>query len=161
MKKDIITINLNTLKKESWSAQELENAAVVTDFIQNLMNNHDFDYILQTYGDNPYIQHSRGITDGISGLVKYVGGFAKRYPEYTYDVKHIYADGDYISFHSHATLKKKDRGNDKKGFSIIDTWKVIDGQIVEHWDAIQPLDFMMRLVVLLSGGKIANANGVF
>ena len=83
------------------------------------------------------------------------------YPEYSYDVKHIYADGDHVVFHSHATLKKEDRGNDRKGMNIIDTWRIEDGRIVEHWDAIQPLDRGMRLFVLLNGGNIRNSNGVF
>ncbi|MEL6667733.1 MAG: nuclear transport factor 2 family protein [Bacteroidota bacterium] len=157
----IIQIDLNQLKKDSWSDQEMKNVERMTDFIQNLMNNHNFDYVNQEFGDHPYTQHSRGIPDGIRNLVKYVQDFAKRSPEYTYDVKHIYADGDYVTFHSHATTKIKHRGDDRKGFNIIDTWKLVDNQIVEHWDAIQPLSLFMRLYVLLIGGRVANKNGVF
>ena len=98
---------------------------------------------------------------GIDGLVGVVEAFAKRYPDYCYDVKRIIVDGDHVVFHSHATMKKADRGNDKKGLNITDTWKLRDGQIVEHWDSIQPIDGFMRLYVLLTGGKIRNPNGVF
>ena len=70
-------------------------------------------------------------------------------------------DGDYVTFHSHATLKEEDRGNDQKGMNIIDTWKIENGKIVEHWDSIQPLDVFMRFYVGLNGGDIQNANGVF
>ncbi|MEM8582706.1 MAG: nuclear transport factor 2 family protein [Bacteroidota bacterium] len=157
----IIQIGLNKLKKESWSDREMKNVERMTDFVQNLMNNHDFDYMRKEFGHHQYMQHSRGIPDGMNNLIKYVQDFAKRFPDYTYDVKHIYADGDYVTFHSHATTKIKQRGDDRKGFNIIDTWKLQDGEVVEHWDAIQPLSFSMRLYVLLVGGKVANGNGLF
>lgn len=158
---DIIQIDFDALKQAHWSEQETQNAALITDFVQNIMNNHDFDYILRTYGEMNYVQHNRNIPDSIKGVVGYVQGFTKRYPEYTYDVKRMIADGDYITFHSHATLRKKDRGNDSKGFNVSDTWKVVNGEIQEHWDSVQPIDTMMRMVVLLQGGDIKNANGVF
>ena len=45
-------IDLASLQKANWTAQELENAEVITDFVQNLMNNHNFDYVLQRYNDS-------------------------------------------------------------------------------------------------------------
>ncbi len=158
---EILKINLAALKKASWSAEETQNVTLITDFVQHLMNNHDFDYVQEKYNNGLYLQHNRNITNGIAGVIDTVKNFAKTYPEYTYDVKHIYADGNYVIFHSHATIKKKHRGDDTKGLNIIDTWKIENGKIVEHWDAIQPLDFSMRLFVLLNGGKIRNSNGVY
>ncbi|MCG8373826.1 MAG: nuclear transport factor 2 family protein [Balneolales bacterium] len=156
-----ITINFDSLKKETWNEQENKNVALLIDFVQNLMNNHRFEYVLTTFGNQRYLQHNRGIPDGLEALVRYVQEFVKRFPEYTYDVKHIYADGDFVTFHSHVTTNSRHRGNDRKGLNIIDTWKVEDGLIVEHWDAIQPLDAFMRFYVWLNGGKILNANGVY
>ena len=158
---DILQINFDEHKKSNWSEQESKNVKLVIDFIQNLMNNHDFDYVAEEFGNDIYVQHNRGIPDGLNALIKYVKDFAQRFPEYTYDVKHIYADGDYVIFHSHATLKARDRGNDKKGLNIIDTWLIKDGQIAEHWDALQPMDGFMRFYNLMTGGEIRNANGVF
>lgn len=160
-KMSTIKIDLDSLKKSNWSKQEFENAELMVDFIQHLMNDHDFNYISNHFGDNQYIQHSRGIADGMNELIKYVKDFSQKFPEYTYDVKHIYLDGDYVIFHSHATVKKKHRGNDKKGFNIIDTWKIRDGKIEEHWDAIQPLNGFMRFYIWLTGGKVNNSNGLF
>ena len=139
----------------------MENAELITDFVQHLMNNHDFDYIMNIYNDDAYIQHNRSIPNGIEGLISYVKQFAKSFPDFAYDVKHIYADGDYITFQSHATINKKHRGNDKKGLNIHDTWKIQDNVIVEHWDSIQPIDGFMRFYAWLTGGNIRNKNGVF
>ena len=160
-KADKLIINLNALQKPGWTKQEFANATIVTDFVQNLMNNHDFEYILKKYNDNAYVQHNRNLPDKISGLVGFLEEFVEDYPDYTYDVKHIYVDGDYVIFHSHATLEKEDRGNDEKGMNIIDTWRLEDGRIVEHWDSIQALDTFMRFYSLVSGGDIENSNGVF
>lgn len=158
---DTLQIKFDSLKKENWSEQEEKNVKLVIDFISHLMNKHDFDYVLNKFGDQAYVQHNRSIPDGMKALVKYVQDFARRYPDYSYDVKHIYADGEYVIFHSHATLKAQDRGNDKKGLNIIDTWRIKNGQIADHWDALQPMDGFMRFYNLLAGGKVRNANGVY
>ncbi|ELC3156508.1 nuclear transport factor 2 family protein [Vibrio harveyi] len=159
--KDTLIIDLPSLQKTNWSEQEVENAELITDFVQNLMNNHNFSYILEHYNDSSYVQHNRNLPDKVTGLVNFLEGFVEDYPDYAYDVKHIYVDGDYVIFHSHATLDREDRGNDQKGMNIIDTWRIEDGRIVEHWDSIQALDFSMRVYSLISGGDIANSNGVF
>ncbi|MDV5168692.1 nuclear transport factor 2 family protein [Photobacterium rosenbergii] len=158
---DNLIIDLDSLQKTNWTEQELNNAKIVTDFVQNLMNNHNFEYVLEHYNDSAYVQHNRNLPDKITGLVGFLEEFVEEYPDYTYDVKHIYADGDFVIFHSHATLNKEDRGNDQKGMNIIDTWRIEEGRIVEHWDSIQALDFSMRVYSLISGGDIANSNGVF
>lgn len=158
---DKLTIDLQSLQKESWTEQEQANATLITDFVQNLMNNHNFNYILERYNDSSYVQHNRNLPDKITGLVGFLEEFVEDYPDYTYDVKHIYVDGDYVIFHSHATLNKDDRGNDKKGMNIVDTWRLENGRIVEHWDSIQALDVFMRFYSLINGGNIKNTNGVF
>ncbi|MEL6190395.1 MAG: ester cyclase [Bacteroidota bacterium] len=156
-----LTIPSNTLTKSNWSEQEVKNVALITDFVQNLMNDHDFTYVRNTYGHSDYVQHNRSIPDRMEGILTYMEGFAKKFPEFSYDVKHIYADGDFVTFHSHATIKKAHLGNPDKGLNIVDIWRVVDGQIVEHWDALQPIDGSMKLFALLAGGKKANNNGLF
>ncbi|GLX79706.1 hypothetical protein tinsulaeT_30460 [Thalassotalea insulae] len=155
------TINFKSLQKSSWTQQEINNAELITGFVQKLMNDHDFDYVLKHYNDSSYTQHNRNLPDKIVGLVGFLREFVEDYPEYSYEVKHIYVDGDFVIFHSHATLEKGDRGNDQKGMNIIDTWRIENGRIVEHWDSIQALDGFMRFYSLVSGGNIRNTNGVF
>lgn len=158
---NLITINYDDLACDSWTETEKQNVAILVDFVQHLMNNHDFGYVRKHFMNGAYVQHNRTISDGMENIISFVENFAKRFPEYTYDVKHIYADGDFVTFHSHATLKVAHRSNDKKGLNIIDVWKLEDGQIVEHWDALQPLDLFMRFYTLIAGGNIKNSNGVF
>ena len=156
-----IKIDLEKLKKEHWNEEQNKNAEVVVDFLQHLMNDHDFDYIKETYGGHPYKQHNQSMTDGLGGVLQVVSSFSKRFPDYVYDVKHIYVDGPFVTVHSHATNNKKHRGNPQKGMNIMDTWKVEDGKLVEHWDAVQPIHGSMRLLFWMIGGKFKNANTYF
>jgi len=154
-------ISFDKLKKDSWSDREIQNIQLVIDFIQMLMNDHDFNNVLKKFNNPYYRQHNRSIPDGMEALIKYVKDYVKRFPDYSYDVKHIYADGDFVIFHSQITTHIKDRGNDTKGFNVIDTWKIENNQIVEHWDSLQPMNGFLRFFFWLIGGKIANNNGVY
>lgn len=154
-------INFDNYAQSHWTDQESKNVKVVTDFFQHLMNEHDFEYTLKNFGGGSYIQHNRAIPNQMEGLVDYVKTMVKRFPEYSFDVKKVYADGDYVLLHSHATFKAKHRGNEKKGFIITDTFKLKDGKLAEHWDAIQPIDFFSRMIMLLTGGTIGNNNPTF
>lgn len=157
-----LQIDFSSLYRDHWSEDEKENVQLVSDFVQQLMNNHDFDYVMDKFDNSLYRQHNAAIPDGISGLVSFVKQFAKRYPEYGYDVKRIMVDRDLVMFHSHCTLKAKHRGDDKNGMIIIDYWKIQDGKIVQHWDSIQTITFGLTFLLnfyKLSGRK--NDNGLF
>ena len=157
-----IAINYQSLRRDHWSDQEKQNVELVSDFVQHLMNNHDFEYVMSKFDNSVYVQHNVAIPDGISGLVDFVAKFAKRFPEYGYDVKRIMADGDLVMFHSHCTVKAKHRGDDTKGMIIIDYWRIDNGEIAEHWDSIQTIPFWLSFFFnfyKISGRK--NANGIF
>ena len=158
---EYLTIKYDNFARESWTETEQQNVRTMINFVQHLMNNHDFDYVRENFMNGAYTQHNRSIPDGMTNIIDYVEAFTKSFPEYTYDVKNIYADGNFVIFHSHATLKATHRSNDRKGMNIIDIWKLENGQIVEHWDAIQPLDLFMRFYVFITGGGVKNNNGVF
>ncbi|KAA3631720.1 MAG: polyketide cyclase [Bacteroidetes bacterium] len=154
-------IDLSKHLQDHWAPQEKENVAVVVDFFQHLMNEHDFEYTLKKFGDTSYTQHNRAIPNEISGLVGYVKDMTRRFPDYSFDVKRIYADGEYVVLHSHTTMRARHRGNEKKGFIITDTFRLKNGQLTEHWDAIQPIDTFSRLLFLMIGGKVDNNNSTF
>ena len=156
-----IRINLGSLRKGTWTEEEYENAKVIVDFVQHIMNDHDFDYVRKKYGSHRYKQHNQSMVDGLEGVLDVVSGFAKRYPDYTYDVKHMYVDGAFVTIHSHATNNKKHWGNPQKGLNIMDTWKVENGEILEHWDAVQPIHGAMRFLFWMIGGKFKNRNSYF
>ncbi len=156
-----IGLDLKAHQRDHWTAGEKANVEAAAEFVQLLMIDHNFEAVRSRFGGNHYVQHNRNMSDGIAGVIEYVDRLVRRYPDYTYDVKHISVDGDLVTFHSHATLRRKDRGDDRQGFNIFDTWRVVDGKIVEHWDALQPLNSFMRFYAWMVGGSIRNTNGVF
>ena len=93
-------------QKSHWTEEEQSNVKVVIGFMQTLMNEHDFDKVRSNFFNSKYLQHNRSIPDGMEGLLKYVKDLVKRFPEYSYDVKHIHADGDRVIFHSHITTSR-------------------------------------------------------
>ena len=154
-------IILDNYVQGHWTKEESENVKVVIDFFQHLMNEHNFEYTLEKYGGGSYIQHNRAIPNEIEGLVGYVKTMVERFPEYSFNVKRIFADGDFVILHSHTTMKAKHRGNEEKGFIITDTFRLKNGKLAEHWDAIQPIDFFSRFLMLVTGGTIGNNNPTF
>ncbi len=154
-------INLDLLKRDSWSNEERRNAEFVIEFVQKIMNDHDFEYVKENFGSNPYRQHNQSMIDGIEGVIQSMEQLTSNFPDFSYEVKHVYVDSEFVIVQSHATLSKEDRGNPQKGLNIYDTWKVVNNQIVEHWDAIQGIDQRMRKVVLQNGGQFRNDNTYF
>ena len=154
-------INIEQYMKPHWDEHTKDKARKVLAFVQLMMNEHDFEQVRKAQGSKEYIQHNRNMEDGIDGVTKAIAALVKTSPEFSYDVKQVFVDGDHVILHSHATLKAKHRGDESQGFNIIDTWRVNEGSLVEHWDAVQGISFSMRLYALLTGGKVSNANGIF
>ncbi len=154
-------VPLSDLALPHWTKQERANAELITDFVQHLMNDHDFDYVERTFGAHRYLQHNLTIPDGVAGVLKTVRDVVARYPDYQYDVKAIFSTGDMVIFHSHVTTSEAHRGDGNKGLIITDRWQVVDGELVEHWDAIQPIHGLFRFVTWLTGGAIRNHNSRF
>ncbi|MEM7286205.1 MAG: nuclear transport factor 2 family protein [Actinomycetota bacterium] len=154
-------IDVDALAGRDWSTDERANADVVAEFVQLLMIDHDLDGVRRRFGSSPYVQHNHSIPDGIEGLLGYIERLVKRFPEYSYDVRRITVDGDVVTFQSHVTMRAKHRGNDRKDLNIIDSWRVVDGEIGDHWDALQPLDAFMRFYAFVTGGRVRNDNGTF
>ncbi len=50
------------------------------------------------------------------------------------EIKRSFVDGDYVILHVHAIREPGTRGN-----AIVDIFRLENGKIVEHWDAVQPI----------------------
>ncbi|GAB5407181.1 MAG: hypothetical protein Aurels2KO_54120 [Aureliella sp.] len=146
--------------KDHWTQDERDNFAVVAGFL-TVLRAMDFDRLLSEYGDHPYVQHNVTMHDGVKGVAKAGQKATKWFPEFAIDTKRIFVDGNFVVVHSHMIAKTAHRDNDRRGQNVLDVWQVTDGKIVEHWDSIQPLDFLGRLFNLLTGGIVKNDNGVF
>lgn len=161
LNKKRITLNIEDYKQWYWSNDEIKNVTVALSLIQNLMNDHNFNYVYEKYYHHPYIQHNLMIKDDIIGLIKFIKKKVRWFPSFAYDVKEITVSNDIVIFHSHVILNLKHRRNYKKGFIVIDKWRFQNGQIIEHWIIINPISFLNKIYMLFEGSLIRNSNLFF
>ncbi|MBB1596228.1 nuclear transport factor 2 family protein [Achromobacter sp. UMC46] len=124
--------------------QEAANKAAVLAFYEKGLNQKDADAALKYVGDR-YVQHNPNAADGPEGFRKFVAFLRDKFPKSHSEIKRAFTDGDYVILHVHAVREPGTRGN-----AIIDIFRLEQGKIVEHWDAVQPIP-----------EQSANTNGMF
>lgn len=124
--------------------QEAANKAAVLAFYEQGLNQKNADAALKYVGDR-YVQHNPNAADGPEGFRKFVAFLRDKFPKSHSEIKRVFTDGDYVILHVHAVREPGARGN-----AIIDIFRLEQGKIVEHWDAVQPIP-----------EQSANTNGMF
>ena len=124
---------------------ELEaNKKAVAAFEDAALNQKDFDAASKYLGGR-YIQHNPNAADGPEGLKGYIAFLKDKFPNSRSEIKHIFADGDYVIVHDHAV-----RESGTRGLAIVNIYRLENGKVVEHWDVIQQIP-----------ETAANGNGMF
>ncbi len=124
--------------------QQEANKKIVVDFYEKAINQKDFEAASKHLGSR-YTQHNPNAADGPEGLKAFLQFLREKFPNSRSEIKRVFADGDYVILHVHAVREPGSRGN-----AIIDIFKLENGKVVEHWDAVQPIP-----------EKAANSNGMF
>ncbi|MBD9381497.1 nuclear transport factor 2 family protein [Achromobacter sp. ACM02] len=124
--------------------QEAANKVAVLAFYEKGLNQKDADAALKYVGDR-YVQHNPNAADGPEGFRKFIAFLRDKFPQSRSEIKRVFTDGDYVILHVHAVRQPGDRGS-----AIIDIFRLEQGKIVEHWDAVQPIP-----------EQSANPNGMF
>ena len=109
------------------------NRAIVTDFARLFYTERDVPRAFETYVAQDYIQHNPGVADGRDAAVAALAPMFIE-PGREFRIKQILVDGDMAVIHVHAIPAPGERGA-----SVFDMYRLADGKIVEHWDAIQPV----------------------
>lgn len=91
----------------------------------------------EVYLGDTYVQHNPQAVDGPEGLVEFFGVLAQREPDFTAELVRVVAEGDLVATHSRFVYSNAT-------VSAMDFWRVADGRIVEHWDAIQQVPAQSR-----------------
>ena len=92
-----------------------------------------------------YIQHNPNVQTGKQGFIDGITAFHKIYPKLKWELKNIWAEGDFVIAHSHYTFLENSNRN-----SIVDIFRIKDGKADEHWDVSQEIP-----------DKMARNNGMF
>jgi predicted SnoaL-like aldol condensation-catalyzing enzyme len=114
-------------------AQQEANRKIVLDFYEKGLNQKDADAAIAHMG-NRYVQHNPNAADGPEGFRKFIAFLREKFPNSRSEIKRSFVDGDYVILHVHAVREPGTRGS-----AIVDIFKLENGKIVEHWDAVQPI----------------------
>ncbi|WP_244373401.1 nuclear transport factor 2 family protein [Streptomyces griseorubiginosus] len=112
-------------------ADTAESKKVVTAVFHGLAVEKD-PTVFERYAVDSFIEHNPQHADGVAAATELFTGLFAGNPEVSIDVKRVIAEGDYVAVHHHLKLKPADRG-----FACIEFFRVREGKIVEHWDAVQ------------------------
>jgi len=118
---------------QSHTPREESNRQAVLSFYEKGLNQKDAEAALKFVGDR-YIQHNPNAADGPDGFRKFIGFLREKYPQSHSEIKRSLVDGDFVILHVHAVREPGTRGN-----AIIDIFRLENGKIVEHWDAVQSI----------------------
>ncbi|MFC4007889.1 nuclear transport factor 2 family protein [Nonomuraea purpurea] len=88
--------------------------------------------ILRTLLREDFVEHSPGNPSGRDAFVEFIAN--SPVARSRLDLKRIVADAEYVVVHYHM-----DTGDGGRGHAVVDLWRLVDGQIVEHWDVVQPV----------------------
>ncbi|HEY9243482.1 MAG TPA: nuclear transport factor 2 family protein [Streptosporangiaceae bacterium] len=91
------------------------------------------------------IQHRTDAADGAEGLREFIDRMRAAYPHGSYEIKRVFADGDYVILHVHVVREPGARGS-----AHVDIFRLDNGKVAEHWDVDEPIP-----------AEIANPNGPF
>ena len=111
----------------------ISNKNLVLELYKKVIRDRNGD-LIDTYISDDYIQHSPSMKDGKAGLrdaIEYLKSLPKPKEEKSPIILAI-DDGDFV-------MLLLDLSFMGKHLTVADLFKVIDGKIVEHWDAIQDI----------------------
>jgi predicted SnoaL-like aldol condensation-catalyzing enzyme len=111
-----------------------DNKQVVRDFYETAFVKHLPAEAMKNFVGDKYIQHNPHVKDGPEPFITYFTGFYKKNPKATTEIKRMVSEGDLVAVHAHSRANAKDRG-----YAAIDIFRLENGKIVEHWDAVQPV----------------------
>ncbi|MFE9235231.1 nuclear transport factor 2 family protein [Cellulosimicrobium funkei] len=108
------------------------NAELVSRFAKQVLVGQDYDALPEFISTDTYAQHNPEAADGLDGFAAASAAWAAQGKNLVYTTVHqVIAEGDLVFTYSEG---------DFGGPAIYaDLWRVQDGKIVEHWDAISPI----------------------
>ncbi|MFG2059618.1 nuclear transport factor 2 family protein [Micromonospora sp. NPDC048930] len=111
------------------SAAERNKTLVLHSFDQFAAGNIE---VLRTLLREDFIEHSPGNPSGRDAFVDFIA--TAPVANAKLDLKRIVADDEYVVVHYRMVTPE-----DECDVAVVDIWRLVDGQIVEHWDVVQPV----------------------
>ena len=122
---------LSSLQKSP--ADQPDGKYLITHLFQEFFNDHDLS-AADRYMHPDYIQHDFDVPPGIDGFKEYFTHVFGMFPSFHVDIKHIIQEGDMVVMHGYGVT---DPG--KIEVLVVDSYRVKDNLLFEHWGTVQPL----------------------
>ena len=110
------------------------NKELVSGFVRDVLQGGQTDKLTIYINPENYTQHNSNIADGLDGLGEALAHFAEQGFVMEYEKVHkVLGQGNFVLTMSEGKFGEGDH------VAFYDLFRVADGQIVEHWDIIQPI----------------------
>jgi predicted SnoaL-like aldol condensation-catalyzing enzyme len=126
------------------ASQTDENKALITEFLRRIFQEQNPPAAAELITER-YIQHDPEMPTGKAGFLSKLPGLYVEFPKLHTEVKHLWAEGDYVIVHSWYRFTPQDRGA-----AVVDIFRIQDGKVDEHWGIARDIP-----------EQAANANGMF
>jgi predicted SnoaL-like aldol condensation-catalyzing enzyme len=88
--------------------------------------------VLRTLLREDFVEHSPGNPSGRDAFIEFIADAPVANARL--DLRRVIAGDDYVVMHYRMSMP-----DDERGVAVVDIWRLVDGQIVEHWDVVQPV----------------------
>lgn len=106
---------------------------LIINLFNEFFRDHDMSAV-ERYMHPDYIQHDFDVPPGRDGFKEYFANVFAMFPDFHVDILHILEDGDMVAMHGYGVT---DPG--KIEVLVVDTYRIKDGLLYEHWGTVQPL----------------------
>jgi len=134
------TLSFQSLAESSVTSEISHAEKIVVEFYEKIFVQPGGDTrirnLSEQYVHKDYIQHNPYVATGRDAFIKGISGYIKSKAASSKTViKRVIASGDYVVLHVHMfdTAKKG------AGSAGVDTFRIVDGKIIEHWDVWQTI----------------------
>jgi len=111
---------------------------VVSQFLQEFYIEKKVRSSFEKWVDPGYIQHNPYAQTGREAAIVFLSKFVESNPGQRTQIHRIIADGNLVAAHSHG-WQEDGTPQDKRGFAVVDIFRVEGCKVMEHWDVISPV----------------------
>ena len=138
MRRALIALALLAAPSAHAETCKLTPKQVVTQFMQEFYIEKKVRSSFERWVDPGYIQHNPYAQTGREAAIQFLTRFVEGNPGQKTDIRRIIADGNLVAVHSHG-WQEDGTPEQKRGFAVVDIFRVERCKVMEHWDVISPV----------------------